>query len=433
MTTKTRTKISTTKNDLPPTSKHASVAGMSSIRKQYENWVYPLPLQDLDNAFKAGHLDLSDPSLFRRKLWPRPLEPENLKILIAGCGTSQAAWTAYRNPGCEVVGVDISQSSLAHQESLKQRHGLANLHLHCLNILDIDQLDEQFDFIVSTGVLHHLPDPEAGLRKLKSVLLPHGVMSIMLYGWYRRFGVYMMQEAFRLLGVEQTTAGVALVRETLDAVPPWHHVKSYFKTAPDVNFDGGIVDTFLHPSDRAYTVKQALQLVSDSGLQFQDWLDRHDYSVAGLIPDTLAIYQPAMRLALPERWQLVELLGQSLGSHRFLLTHPERNPQDYTVDFSTQDGHDPWLTYIPHLRLPIEVLRPSDPQHITPATLRRFVHEFTLAGPETRMFEMVNGETSIEQIIKACSANAEQLEGNRKIARSLFARMFEWDHLLFQI
>ncbi|MFT5172264.1 MAG: hypothetical protein ACI8W7_000428, partial [Gammaproteobacteria bacterium] len=85
-----------------------------------------------------------------------------------------------------------------------QKHCLTNLNLRYLNILDVEELGEEFDLIVSSGVLHHLPDPGAGLRKLKAVLLPHGVMSIAVYGWYRRIGVYMMQDAFRLLGIQQT-------------------------------------------------------------------------------------------------------------------------------------------------------------------------------------------------------------------------------------
>jgi SAM-dependent methyltransferase len=407
---------------------------MNEVREQYESWVYPLPVQDLDEDAKAGGMDGSDPSQLRRKFWPRPVEPQKLKILIAGCGTNQAARHAYRNPGCEVVGVDISQSSLAHEAYLKDKHTLANLRLHCLSILDIEKLGEQFDLIVSTGVLHHLPDPDAGLRKLKTVLLPHGVMSIMVYGWYRRFGVYMMQEAFRLLGIEQTKEGVGLVRETLDALPEWHHVKSYVKGAPDLNFDGGCVDTFLHRADRPYTVTQVLRLASDNGLSFQDWIDRHGYSISALVPDTLAIHPLAARLKPEEQWQLAELLSQSLGTHKFLLCHPERDPSDYSLDFTHENAQGAaWPSYIPHLRQPIKVLRLADPHKGTSATLQRFVYEFTVDEREGRMLELVDGKRSIADIIKMCSPNDNRLEENRGIGLGLFSRMHDWDHLLVQI
>jgi SAM-dependent methyltransferase len=406
---------------------------MSDTNDQYEKWVYPLSVDDLEADFNAGQFDRSDPSLFRRKLWPRPVEPESLKILIAGCGTVQAARYAYRNPECEVVGIDTSRASLEHTQRLKQKHRLANLSLHHLSILDVEQLGQQFDLIVSSGVLHHLPDPDAGLRKLKQALLPHGVMSIMVYGWYRRFGVYMMQDAFRLLGVEQTDAGVALVRETLAALPAWHHVHSYVKRAPDLNFDGGLVDTFLHRSDRAYTVPQVLRFASDNGLNFQDWLDRANYSISALIPEGLSLRSLASRLPPEQQWHLVELLSQNLGTHAFLLCHPQRDPREYVIDFGPTDGPGPWLSYIPHLRPVLEVLSPSDPEHRTPARLRRGPHEFTIDGPEAPLIELVNGNRTIGRIIETAARSPADIAATRQLAHRFFSRMHDWDHLMYEI
>jgi SAM-dependent methyltransferase len=330
-------------------------------------------------------------------------------------------------------GIDLSQSSLAHETFLKEKYRLDNLQLHCLDILDVGRLGRPFDLIVSTGVLHHLPDPDAGLRRLKTVLSPKGVMSIMVYGWYRRFGVYMMQEAFRLLGVEQTAEGVALVRETLAALPAWHHVQCYANSAPDLSFDGGIVDTFLHTTDRAYSVAQVLRFASDNGLRFQDWLDRHNYSVSCLIPRDVSIHPLAVRLSAEDRWQLVELLGQSLGSHRFLLCHPERDPDDFTIDFSGPEEHGAWLSYIPQPRPFIEVVRLTDPLRGTPAVLRRLEKEFTIEVREAPLFEAVNGQSTIAQIIDQRSATADQRAENRRTAHRLFARLYDQDHLLYQI
>ena len=37
----------------------------------------------------------------------------NLEILVAGCGTSQAARYALREPALQIVAIDISETSLA--------------------------------------------------------------------------------------------------------------------------------------------------------------------------------------------------------------------------------------------------------------------------------------------------------------------------------
>jgi 2-polyprenyl-3-methyl-5-hydroxy-6-metoxy-1,4-benzoquinol methylase len=345
----------------------------------------------------------------------------------------QAARYAYRNRSCSVVGTDISGASLAHQDYLKQKHGLANLRLRRLDIFELDKLDEQFDLIVCTGVLHHLRDPVAGLRALKPLLLPHGVMSIMVYGLYRRYGVYMLQQAFRMLGVEQTPEGIELVRETLAALPAWHHANSYAKGAPDLKSDSGIVDTFLHSTDRAYTVPDVLDLARGGGMAFQDWMDRHDYSVTALIPNDLRIRPEAEKLSPQQQWHLVELLGQSLGMHGFLLCHPERDPSEYRVDFSSSSAQANWLGYIPHVRPPMNVLSVSDVRAGTPAKLRRNHFEFLLDATEAVMFEKIDGQMAVSQILETSAVDSRVGPDKRAVARRLFSRMHDLDHLMYEI
>jgi len=189
------------------------------VARQYEAWVYPKPVEDLAEALATGgYWDLTDPAYFRRKLWPRKIEPDDLSILVAGCGTNQAAHYAFTNPNSQVLGIDISTTSLEHEAYLKQKHQLDNLNLLHMSLGQIGSLGRSFDLIVSTGVLHHLPDAGAGLRSLRDVLRPHGVMSLMVYGRYPRVGVYMMQEAFRMLGLKQDAEGIGMVKQAINAL-----------------------------------------------------------------------------------------------------------------------------------------------------------------------------------------------------------------------
>ena len=43
-------------------------------------------------------------------------------------------------------------------------------------------LGGKFDFIETSGVLHHLEDPQDGLKILSNVLKENGGMSLMVYG-----------------------------------------------------------------------------------------------------------------------------------------------------------------------------------------------------------------------------------------------------------
>ena len=65
-------------------------------------------------------------------------------------------------------GIDVSPTSLEHTERLKQNYNLTNLETQQLAIENVAELDQSFDLIICTGVLHHLADPDAGLRALRS-------------------------------------------------------------------------------------------------------------------------------------------------------------------------------------------------------------------------------------------------------------------------
>ena len=82
-----------------------------------------------------------------------------------------------------------------------------------------------FDQIVCTGVLHHLADPDAGLRALRDVLKPDGAMHLMVYAPYGRAGIYMLQEFCRRIGISATDDEIRDLIAALGALPPairWH-------------------------------------------------------------------------------------------------------------------------------------------------------------------------------------------------------------------
>src|SRR6185369_12143219 len=150
------------------------------VSRQYEQWTYPLPIPDLDEWI-GGNCEGYDPSHAHRIFWPDQEYKPDLDILVAGCGTNQAAVFAYTNRAANVVAIDISQPSLNHQQYLKDKHDLRNLELHLLPIEELSTLGLDFDLVVSTGVLHHMADPLVGMKALAGCLRPDGALGVMLY------------------------------------------------------------------------------------------------------------------------------------------------------------------------------------------------------------------------------------------------------------
>ena len=129
----------------PPLKHEGATAEMTDdpradvVARQYQRWTYPRPIRDVE-AWLDHHWEWFDPVHAHRILWPDREYKPDLDILIAGCGTNQAAVFAFMNRDAKVVAVDISQSSLDHQQYLKDKHGLRNLELHLLPIEELPTL-----------------------------------------------------------------------------------------------------------------------------------------------------------------------------------------------------------------------------------------------------------------------------------------------------
>ncbi|HEX4795028.1 MAG TPA: class I SAM-dependent methyltransferase [Humisphaera sp.] len=303
---------------------------------QYERWLYPAPANDLRDPAIAqyvqsyGTLESIAPIY-----WPDGSAREDLDVLVAGCGTMGAACYALLNPKCRITGIDISRAALAHEQRLKEHHRLDNLTLQHCPIEQVGSLKKSFDFIACQGVLHHMPDPAAGLRALRNVLRTDGVIAIMLYAKYGRTGVYMLQDLFRTIGVEQTPQGVAVVRETLANLPADHPVQIYMRHATDLTSDAGLVDTFLHRRDKCYSVADCVSLVNEAGLIFQGWDQNFFYYPEGVFQRAPSLQNRITQLPDEKIWEAMDLAFGAKGVHYFHVCRRERDPGSYRIPWNS--------------------------------------------------------------------------------------------------
>lgn len=113
-----------------------------------------------------------------------PLGPEFFagKLgLDAGCGFGRHVYYAAEF-GAEVVGVDFSEAIEAARENTA---ACKRVHLVQGDIYRLPFREASFDFAYSLGVLHHLPDPEAGFRALVPLVKPGGAVFIWVYSTAR--------------------------------------------------------------------------------------------------------------------------------------------------------------------------------------------------------------------------------------------------------
>jgi hypothetical protein len=219
----------------------------------------------------------------------------------------------------------------------------------------------------------------------------------------------MLQDAFRRIGLEQTSEGVAQVRQILSELPNRHFAQDYIRAAAELKNDSAIVDTFLHPQDRAYTVPQVMELVEGAGLAFQNWVDNFPYWRNGAWGPDTAIARAVDPLPPLEHWAAVEMLRQSAGYHAFVARSAAAEPE--IVDFEAGD----WRNFVPH---------PA------PGLVRSGQGLFKRGAYELRCFELeqfvldgADGTRTIGAII-----DVPALQGIPQTERDEFARRY-FEHL----
>jgi 2-polyprenyl-3-methyl-5-hydroxy-6-metoxy-1,4-benzoquinol methylase len=237
------------------------------VSSQYEENPYPrwVGSPSIDGAvsfgvFLASELGLESPRFARRD--------DKIDVLIAGCGTGQQSiQTAQRFPATRILAVDLSTASLAYAKRKTRELGIVNIEYAQADILRLDSIGKTFDFIQCVGVLHHLEDPVAGWRILRSILRPGGVMQIGLYSELARRDIAAAQDLIVAQGYEATTEEICRFRLDLQLVDRWRPYRSL--TALEDFYDtSGCRDLLFHAKEHRFTLRQIKESLAELELDF---------------------------------------------------------------------------------------------------------------------------------------------------------------------
>jgi SAM-dependent methyltransferase len=388
----------------------------------YEKHPYPPPADDLESYRRAW--DDERRRADSHLLWPSECYRDDRSILIAGCGTAQAAHYAVRWPHARVTGIDVSVTSIAHTEALKDKYGLDNLKVRQLAVERAGELGERFDYVVCTGVLHHLADPDAGLRALREVLASGGALHVMVYAPYGRAGVYMLADYCRRLGIGASEPEINDLAATLKTLPPDHPLVPLLRSSPDFTSVAGLADALLHPQDRAYSVPEFLEFLNRAGLRFGRWVRQAPY-----LPECGAIANAPhasllRKLGAADKFAALELLRGTMVRHA-AIAYRDDAPARGEVGFDD----DSWLQYVP-IRLRGTIAVRERPPAGAAAVLINRNHTYTdlylpVDAPRLRLWEVIDGKRTIGQIIGD--------GGDRDYARDFFERLWNWDQVVFAL
>jgi SAM-dependent methyltransferase len=409
-------------------------SSLDNVRAQYEALPYP-PRDPRDEAIRLitgtpSHLLEVNHYLFSGRLnFARPF-----RALVAGGGTGDACimmaqqMVDRRCPG-EVVYLDLSTASRQICESRAKARGLRNIQFLTGSLLDLPSMPiGEFDYIDCTGVLHHLPNPAAGMRALASVLQSDGGMGIMLYGEYGRSGVYPLQELLRTLAPPSMALEdrLAMSKRLIRFLP----TTNLFRRNPYLNDhvtggDAGLYDLLLHSCDRAFTVPDIGTMAADSGLRVVAFLEPVRYEPATYMSDPI-IARQASSLPLLERAAFAERLAGNLRTHIF---------------YATRAGFD--TVARPEDTSAIPVLREMDAQKLAAglqpgapliANLDGFPWRAQLPALAPRIISQIDGRKTVAEIYTSLGAQGglPQWEDFYAQFEDLYVKLNGVNHLLLR-
>lgn len=299
---------------------------MDPVKRQYETYPYPerVPADEAKRLIEGSpsHPVEIDHFLFRgQRDWALPF-----RALVAGGGTGDGLIMLAQklaDIGCpaEITYLDMSAASRAVAEARAAVRELRSIRFVTGDLLTAPELGP-FDYIDCCGVLHHLPDPDAGFRALAAALAPAGGMGLMVYAPLGRSGVYPMQAALQaLLGDDAPDAQVRLARKVLAKLPPTNLLARNPLVADHKSGDAGLYDLLLHSRDRAYSASEILAALDRTGLELARFVEPARYDPMTYLPPEPAIRERVARLCFPEQVDLAEQLAGNLKTHVFYVVH----------------------------------------------------------------------------------------------------------------
>jgi len=177
-------------------------------------------------------------------------------------------------PDAAITAIDLSSASLAYAIRMARQYAVSNIEFVQMDLRNVKGLGIEFDFVQSSGVLHHLEDPAEGWERLVEVLRPRGLMRIGLYSELARQRIATAQIRARESRLSMRAFRQELLRERDN--PESGELLLF----PEFYSASGCRDLLFHVQERRYRLPQ-----------IRDFLARHNLAFLGFLLRDPAVFQ----------------------------------------------------------------------------------------------------------------------------------------------
>jgi ubiquinone/menaquinone biosynthesis C-methylase UbiE len=213
---------------------------------------------------------------------------KNSTILDVGCGTCR--WSVYWSD--KVKFIEAIDPSMAVVSAAKLTKNIDNIRISQASVDNIPFNDNSFDFVMSIGVLHHIPDTALALKKIVEKCKTNGHVYIYLYYALDNRGL-MFRLFFKLssllrfivsklpsflkkivcdiiaVGIYAPLIGIAYVLKMLipnsnlwEKIPLSYYINKSFKIIRN-----DALDRFGTPLEQRFSKQEIINMMETSGLK----------------------------------------------------------------------------------------------------------------------------------------------------------------------
>jgi 2-polyprenyl-3-methyl-5-hydroxy-6-metoxy-1,4-benzoquinol methylase len=179
------------------------------VQDQYEKYPYPRW-----HSAEIVHPRLSFYPNMNKNPYIIPINLENAKMLIAGCGTGKHILNSH-NPGFQITAIDLSRASLAYAIRNCLEYGFNNIEFYQADILNLEKLAQQYDIIESCGVLHHTRSIDESFGELHKKLKANGIFFLALYSTAARAYLENIRTIIKERGYKPELQDIRKIREAV--------------------------------------------------------------------------------------------------------------------------------------------------------------------------------------------------------------------------
>ena len=331
-------------NNLPMDTKKDALT--EKVRRQFDKVRYPnTPLEESPKElYELLFIHNLVTCYYLRN--QKVIQTDGKVILDAGCGSGyKALILAEANPGAKIVGIDISEESVDLARERLQYHGYSNAEFYAMPIENLPSLGILFDYINNDEVLYLLPDIVGGLKAMRSVLKPDGIIRTNLHSSYQRATYFRAQKLFKLMGLMEGNPGeleIELTRDIMRSLKDDVVLKRVGWSTDLEQEDERVLMNYLLQGDKGYTIPEVFITLREADLEFISMVGWRQWELLELfkdrenLPAFLAMSLP--EVSMEERLHIFELLHPIHRLIDFWCGHTERAFSSVPVsEWSTSD------------------------------------------------------------------------------------------------